>query len=102
MKNQNNNNRNNFLRSGRKKSFQPKMVADGFHIEVRDDDVMKAWRKLKKRIKEAKLIEEIKDRRYYKKPSEIKREKRKQRDRMIRRATREAENNRLMSAQRSR
>ena len=102
MRNQKNRIPNNFFGDKPKRSFQPKQVADGFHVEVRDNDVMKAWRKLKKRIKEAKLIEEIKDRRYYQKPSEKKREKSKQRKRLIQKATKEAEAIRTMNVMRKR
>jgi small subunit ribosomal protein S21 len=43
-------------------------------VEVRDDDVMKAWRKLKKKLMKERVLEEVKERRYYQKPSEKKRE----------------------------
>jgi ribosomal protein S21 len=35
---------------------------------------MKAWRKMKKKLANARILEEVKERRYYVKPSEIKRE----------------------------
>ncbi len=81
---------------------RPKVVTDGFEVHVKDNDVMKAWRKLKKKIKEAKLMEEMKDRQYYRKPSEIKQEKAKQRKRLIRKATKEAEDFRTMNVRRQR
>lgn len=43
-------------------------------VDVKGDDVMKAWRKLKKKLANAKILEEVKERRYFSKPSEIKRE----------------------------
>lgn len=43
-------------------------------IEVRGDDVMKAWRKMKKKLMTARILEEVKERRYFEKPSAIKRE----------------------------
>jgi small subunit ribosomal protein S21 len=43
-------------------------------VEVKGDDVMKAWRKLKKKLAKERVLEEVKERRYYQKPSEIKRE----------------------------
>ena len=93
---------NNSFGDRPKRTFKPRTVTDGFEVEVRDNDVMKAWRKLKKRIKEAKLLEEIKDRQYYRKPSEIKQEKMKQRKRLIQRATKEAEDIRTMNVKRKR
>jgi len=77
-------------------------VTDGFEVQVRDNDVMKAWRKLKKKIKEARLMEEIKDRQYYRKPSQIKQEKLKLKKRVIRKATKEAEDFRTMNVNRQR
>jgi small subunit ribosomal protein S21 len=49
----------------------------GLTVEVRNDDVMKAWRKLKKKLTKEGVLEEVKERRYYQKPSEKKREERK-------------------------
>lgn len=43
-------------------------------VDVRGDDVMKAWRKMKKKLMNARILEEVKERRYFSKPSEIKRE----------------------------
>jgi ribosomal protein S21 len=63
---------------------------------------MKAWRKLKKKIKEARLMEELKDRQYYRKPSQIKQEKLKLKKRAIRKATKEAEDFRTMNGSRQR
>ncbi len=102
MKNLRNRMQNNSFGDRPKRTFKPRTVTDGFEVEVRDNDVMKAWRKLKKRIKEAKLLEEIKDRQYYRKPSEIKQEKMKQRKRLIQRATKEAEDIRTMNVKRKR
>ena len=104
MKNYKRNNTNNnwsFDRPSRKPD-RPRTVADGFEVHVKDGDVMKAWRKLKKKIKEARLIEEIKDRQYYKKPSQIRQEKLKLKKRAIRKATKEAEDFRTMNVKRQR
>jgi len=43
-------------------------------VDVKGDDVMKAWRKLKKKLSKERVLEEVKERRYYQKPSEKKRE----------------------------
>ncbi len=48
-------------------------------IEVRNNNVEKALRVMKKKMKRDGVFQELKDRQYYQKPSEIKREKAKQR-----------------------
>jgi len=56
--------------------FKPREYFATQHIEVavKGDDVMKAWRKMKKKLLNARTLEEVKERRYYVKPSEKKRE----------------------------
>ena len=58
------------------KQFKQKefKTSNSIEVEVRGDDVMKAWRKMKKKLMMAGTLEEVKERRYYLKPSEIKRE----------------------------
>ena len=46
-------------------------------VIVRNNDIQKALRKLKRIIKDDGLLDEIKNKSHYRKPSEIKREKRK-------------------------
>ena len=48
-------------------------------IIVRNGNVEKALRVMKRKLKKNGLLQEIKDRQYYQKPSEVKREKAKQR-----------------------
>tara|TARA_A100001388_G_C28381342_1_gene317119 strand:- start:61 stop:363 length:303 start_codon:yes stop_codon:yes gene_type:complete len=88
----------------RSQEYQPRLATNrpkgGLYVEVRGDDIMKAFRKLKKKIKNAGLMEELKDRQYYRKPSEIAREKRKKSLRLIRRMTAQREDDRLMGAKR--
>mgnify|MGYP000745467514 CR=1 FL=1 len=56
------------------KKFRPKEFSTQ-HIEIAvKGDVMKAWRKMKKKLMNARVLEEVKERRYYVKPSEVKRE----------------------------
>ena len=56
------------------KKFRPKEF-NTQHIEIAvKGDVMKAWRKMKKKLMNARVLEEVKERRYYVKPSEVKRE----------------------------
>lgn len=43
-------------------------------VEVRDNDIQKALKIFKKRVEQSGHIKELKDRRYYKKPSVVKRE----------------------------
>ena len=47
-------------------------------VEVRHGNVEKAMRVLKKKLQKDGLMKEIKRRQYYQKPSEIKREKKKE------------------------
>ena len=58
----------------------------GYFVDVTKSggDSVRAYRKIKRRIKQDRFIEELRDRQYYKKPSEIKREKRKQAKRLQR------------------
>ena len=51
----------------------------GLSVKVYNNDVEKALRKLKKMVKESKLLVELKERQYYIKKSEKKRKQRKQR-----------------------
>ena len=41
-------------------------------IEVRNNNVEKALRVLKKKLKKEEIFQEMKDRQYYQKPSEVK------------------------------
>ena len=58
------------------KPFKPRAEFTSQHIsiDVRYGDAKKAWRKMKKKLANARILEEVKERRYYLKPSEIKRE----------------------------
>ena len=65
---------------GFKKPFKKReeyQKPDGLQVFVRDNDIVKALRKMKRMIKNAGLMEELRDRAHYRKPSEIKREKKK-------------------------
>ena len=62
----------------------------GYYVEVRDgEDPLRAYRKMKKWIKEDKFVETVKEKGTYRKPSEIKREKNKQRAITLRKLRRE-------------
>ena len=45
--------------------------AKGLHVEVRGDDFNKALRIFKKKVTEAGIIQEVRDRQQYIKPSEV-------------------------------
>jgi small subunit ribosomal protein S21 len=47
-------------------------------VVVRDNNVMKAYRKLKKKLHDEGVIQELIDRRHFQKPSDVKRQKRKE------------------------
>ena len=55
-------------------------------IEVRNNNVEKALRVLKKKLKKENIFQEMKDRQYYKNPSEFRRETKKQRKIAIKKA----------------
>ena len=50
----------------------------GITIEVRNNNIEKALRVLKKKLTKDGMMRELKQRQYYQKPSEIKREKKKE------------------------
>ena len=55
-------------------------------VEVRGGNLEKAMRVLKKKVQKAGVIKNYRDKQYFSKPSEIKREKRKERANNIRKA----------------
>ena len=69
----------------------------GYYVEVpAGGDAVRAYRKIKRWIKEDKFIEQIRDNNVYTKPSAIKREKRKDRAKTLRKLQRERDSNILM------
>ena len=73
------------------------MGFQGYYVEVREgEDAVRAYRKIKRWIKEDKFIDQIRDNNIYKKPSEIKREKQKERRKVLRKLRRERDSNILM------
>ena len=72
-------------------------------MEVREgEDAVRAYRKIKRWIKEDNFIDQIRDNNIYKKPSEIKREIAKERRKTLRKLRRQREDNIFMKVQRSR
>ena len=62
---------------------------------------MRAYRKMKKWIKNDRFFEEIKERQYYQKPSFKKRERMKRRRQVLRKLQREADSNRFMGGRKN-
>ena len=62
----------------RRKNFRkkPKDDSKGLSVTVFNNNVDGALRILKKKVKEANLFQDLRDKEYYTKPSEIKRHKR--------------------------
>ena len=84
MEYQKNKTRPKFKKTDRPLGFQ------GYYVEVREgEDAVKAYRKIKRWIKEDKFIEEIRNKNTYRKPSEIKVEKAKERRKVLRKLRRE-------------
>ena len=62
----------------------------GYYVDVPPGgDAVRAYRKIKRWIKEDKFIEQIRDKGVYSKPSAIKREKRKERAKILRKLQRQ-------------
>lgn len=69
----------------------------GYYVEVPPGgDAVRAYRKIKRWIKEDRFIETIREKSHFQKPSEIKREKEKQRKKVLRKLRRERDDNRMM------
>ena len=84
MEYQKNKTRPKFKKTERPLGFQ------GYYVEVREgEDAIRAYRKIKRWIKEDKFIDQIRDNNTYRKPSEIKVEKNKQRRKVLRKLRRE-------------
>ena len=75
----------------------------GYYVELREgEDAVRAYRKIKRWIKEDRFIEQIRANSIYTKPSEIKREKEKERRKTLRKLRRQREDNIFMRVQRTR
>jgi len=55
---------------------RPKDTAQGLSVTVYNNNVEEAIRRLKRKVKNSNLIQDLRDREYFVKPSVIKREKR--------------------------
>tara|TARA_A100001011_G_scaffold368136_1_gene422149 strand:- start:435 stop:707 length:273 start_codon:yes stop_codon:yes gene_type:complete len=77
------------------------MGFNGYYVEIPEGgDAMRAYRKMKKWIKNDRFFEELKDRQYYQKPSFKKREVEKRKKSTLRKLQRERDDNRYMGVQR--
>jgi ribosomal protein S21 len=86
-----------FKKSNRPLGFQ------GYYVELREgEDAVRAYRKIKRWIKEDKFIDQIRANNIYTKPSAIKREKQKERKRILRKLQRERDSNIFMGVKRGR
>ena len=84
-----------FKKSNRPLGFQ------GYYVEVREgEDAVRAYRKIKRKIKDDKFIEELRDRQYYQKPSFKKRERAKAKAKVLRKLQRERDDNRFLGVRR--
>ena len=91
MEYQKNKTRPKFKKTQRPLGFQ------GYYVEVREgEDAVRAYRKIKRWIKEDKFIDQIRANNTYQKPSEIKREKAKEKRKVLRKLRRERDSNILM------
>ena len=81
----------NFGKFEQKRDRRPRREPDppGLAVTVTGDDVMKAYRRLKKKMMKDNLMDTIRDKRYYKKPSEIRQEKMKEQRRNMEKAQRD-------------
>ena len=97
MEYQKNKTRPRFKKTERPLGFQ------GYYVEVREgEDAVRAYRKIKRWIKEDKFIDQIRANNTYQKPSEIKREKQKQRRKTLRKLQRERDSNIFLGVRRGR
>jgi len=97
MEYQKNKTRSKFKKTERPLGFQ------GYYVEVREgEDAIRAYRKIKRWIKEDKFIDQIRANNTYQKPSEIKREKAKEKRKVLRKLQRERNSNVAMAPQRGR
>ena len=91
MEYQKNKTRPKFKKTERPLGFQ------GYYVEVRPgEDAVRAYRKIKRWIKEDNFIDQIKNSNTYRKPSEIKVEKKKERRKVLRKLQRERNDNVFM------
>ena len=68
-----------------------------YYVEVRaGEDTMRAYRKIKKKIKDDKFFDIVKEKQYYQKPSFKKQERAKKRKMVLKKLQRERDDNRFI------
>tara|TARA_B100001123_G_scaffold319151_1_gene357764 strand:- start:2993 stop:3199 length:207 start_codon:yes stop_codon:yes gene_type:complete len=55
--------------------MKKKREARGLYVEVRNNNIEFALKKFKRMVKDSGLMMELRDRQYYKKPSDVRKEK---------------------------
>ena len=79
------------------------MGFQGYYVEIPPGgDAIRSYRKIKRWMKEDRFIESIRDNSVFTKPSAIKREKRKQRKKVLRKLQRERNDNVFLRVKRGR
>jgi len=68
---QNNKNRNNYNNNNSRKSSGDAVTVPGLKVEVRNGDFAYALRKFKKKVQEDGILQDLRERQYYTKPSEV-------------------------------
>lgn len=92
----------NKVRPKFKKTQRP-LGFQGYYVEVREgEDAVRAYRKIKRWMKEDKFIDQIRENNVYTKPSAIKREKQKQKRKILRKLQRDRDDSKYMRVQRGR
>ena len=92
----------NYARSDRAPRTPREREYKGYYVDVTKSggDAIRAFRKLKRMYKDTKFFEEMRERECYIKPSARKREKQKERRKVLRRLQRERDDSRLMGHRR--
>jgi len=92
----------NYARSDRAPRVPQEREFKGYYVDVTKagGDAIRAFRKLKRMYKDTKFFEEMRERETYMKPSARKREKEKERRKVLRRLQRERDDGRLMGQKR--
>jgi len=92
----------NYARSDRAPRVPQEREFKGYYVDVTKagGDAIRAFRKLKRMYKDTKFFEEMRERETYMKPSARKREKEKERRKVLRRLQRDRDDSRLMGQKR--
>lgn len=92
----------NYARSDRAPRIPQEREFKGYYVDVTKagGDAIRAFRKLKRMYKDTKFFEEMRERETYMKPSARKREKEKERRKVLRRLQRDRDDSRLMGQKR--